>query len=62
MTIRLIALLSAVAAIAFSVAGTGTAAPVRLTATVGPGYTITLKKGSTVVRSLKRGKYTIVNP
>ena len=30
-----------------------------LQGTVGPGYTITLKKGSTVVRSLKRGKYTI---
>ena len=59
MPIRLIALLTAVTAVAFSLAGTGTAATVRLTATVGPGYTITLKKGTVKVKTLKRGKYTI---
>jgi plastocyanin len=55
---RLVALL-AVAATASALAATSTAAPVRLSATVGPGYTITLKKGSTIVRSLKRGKYVV---
>ena len=32
----------------------------KLTGTVGPGFTITLKKGSTKVTRLKPGKYTIV--
>jgi plastocyanin len=32
----------------------------KLTGTVGPGFTITLKKGSTKVTKLKAGKYTIV--
>jgi plastocyanin len=32
---------------------------VKLTATVGPGYTISLKKGSAKVKTLKPGKYTI---
>jgi plastocyanin len=31
----------------------------RLTGTVGPGFTITLKKGTTRVRTLKAGRYTI---
>jgi plastocyanin len=35
------------------------AAPVKLTATTGPGFTISLKKGSTKVTKLKAGKYTI---
>jgi plastocyanin len=34
------------------------AAP-RLVATVGPGYTISLKKGSAKVKTLKAGRYTI---
>jgi plastocyanin len=34
-------------------------APAKLTGTVGPGFTITLKKGATQVRSLKAGRYTI---
>lgn len=34
------------------------AAP-RLVATVGPGYTISLKMGSARVKTLKAGKYTI---
>lgn len=54
-----ISALLVVAATAFALAATGTAAPTRLTATVGPGYTITLKKGSKVVKSLTRGKYRI---
>ncbi len=32
----------------------------KLTGTVGPGFTITLKKGTTKVTKLKRGKYTFV--
>ncbi len=57
--IRLTLLLVTVGAVAAALVGTSNAAPVRLTATVGPGYTISLKKGSTVVRSLKRGKYRL---
>ena len=52
------ALLAAVVACLVFVA-TASAAPVKLTATVGPGFTITLKKGSTKVTKLKPGKYTI---
>ncbi len=36
------------------------AAAPKLTGTVGPGFTITLKKGSTKVTKLKAGKYTLV--
>src|SRR5262245_31733156 len=57
--IRTALLLAVVGSLAVALAANGTAAPVRLTATVGPGYTITLKKGTTVVRTLKRGKYRI---
>ena len=32
----------------------------KLTGTVGPGFTITLKKGTSKVTRLKPGKYTIV--
>jgi plastocyanin len=52
-------LLTVVGSLAVALAANGTAAPVRLTATVGPGYTITLKKGTKVVRTLERGKYRI---
>ena len=57
--VRIALLLAVVAALASALARSSTAAPARLTATVGPGYTISLKKGSTVVRSLKRGKYLL---
>jgi hypothetical protein len=36
-----------------------TSAPTRLTGTVGPDFTITLKKGGVRVRTLKAGRYTI---
>lgn len=36
------------------------AAPTRLVATVGPGFTITLTRGGRRVTSLKAGRYTIV--
>jgi plastocyanin len=32
----------------------------KLTGTVGPGYTITLKKGTAKVKTLKAGKYVFV--
>ena len=38
---------------------TGSEAATRLTGTVGPGFTIDLRNGSTKVTSLKAGTYTI---
>jgi plastocyanin len=54
--------LTCAAAVALAIAASTTAAPAvtRLTGTVGPGFTITLKKGTTKVTKLKRGKYTFV--
>jgi plastocyanin len=40
-------------------APTGAMAPTKLKGTVGPGFTIVLKKGTTTVRTVKPGKYTI---
>lgn len=59
---RMLSLL-AVAALALTLAAATAAAPAsppKLTGTVGPGFTITLKKGTTKVTTLKRGKYTFV--
>ena len=55
--IRLIAL-SAAGALALVLAGPATAAT-RLVATVGPGFTITVKKAGVKVRTLRPGTYTI---
>jgi plastocyanin len=54
--------LSAVAAAMLAVPTTATTATTatKLTGTVGPGFTITLKKGSAKVTKLTAGKYTIV--
>ena len=41
------------------VAVSAQAAPPKLTGTVGPGFTITLKKSGTKVTRLKSGKYSI---
>jgi plastocyanin len=57
--LRLALLLALVASVAAALVTNGSAAPARLTATVGPGFTITLKKGTARVTTLKRGKYTI---
>ena len=57
--LRIALLLTLLAALASAFVGSSTAAPARLTATVGPGYTITLKKGSSTVRTLKRGTYLV---
>jgi plastocyanin len=54
-----LALVAAVAALAVAVAPASAAAP-KLVGTVGPGFTITLTKGGTKVKSLKAGKYTLV--
>lgn len=50
--------LAAVIALAAPSAGIGMG-PTKLTGTVGPGFTITLKKGTAKVRTLTAGKYTI---
>jgi plastocyanin len=52
------ALLAAVIAALVAVAS-ASAAPVKLSGVVGPGFTISLKKGSKKVTTLKAGKYTI---
>jgi plastocyanin len=58
---RIVTFISA-AAIALALAASTAAAPaaVKLTGTVGPGFTISLKKGSTKVTKLAHGKYTFV--
>jgi plastocyanin len=56
--ILLVGAVAALVAAAPTVAGPQMA-PAKLTGTVGPGFTITLKKGATQVRSLKAGRYTI---
>jgi plastocyanin len=57
--IRIALLLAAVATLASALATSSTAAPTRLTATIGPGFTISLKNGSFLARTLKRGKYVV---
>ncbi len=53
-------ILLATAAAGLSLVASSAAAPVKLTGTVGPGFTITLKKGTTKVSKLKAGRYTFV--
>jgi hypothetical protein len=51
---------AAVAAIAVGSVSTAQAAPLTLTGTVGPGFTISLKDGNgKPVKTLKAGRYTI---
>jgi plastocyanin len=54
-----IRLILAAAAAALLTAPSSAAAPTKLVATVGPGFTITLTKGGKKVRSLKPGTYSI---
>lgn len=54
----IVALGAAVALVVPTTATTASEATL-LTGSVGPGFTITLKKGATKVRSLKAGTYTI---
>jgi plastocyanin len=55
--IRLI--LAATAALALVIAAPSSAAPTKLVANVGPGFTITLTKGGKKVTTLKPGAYSI---
>ena len=48
-----------VAALALAASAVATTTATKLTGSVGPGFTISLKKGSAKVKSLKAGKYTI---
>ncbi len=41
------------------VASAGAATPKKLSGTVGPGFTITLKQGTKAVKTLKAGTYSI---
>jgi hypothetical protein len=45
---------------AVSIVSAALAAPTKLSATDGPGFTITLKKGGKKVKTLEPGKYLIV--
>ena len=56
---RHIGLLLVVVALGVAAAAPAPAAVPKLVGTVGPGFTITLKKGSTKVTKLKAGKYSI---
>jgi plastocyanin len=55
----LIACLAAALALAAPMGSMGSTSATRLTGTTGPGFTITLKKGTATVRTLKAGRYTI---
>ena len=48
-----------VAALALAAPIGATSSVTKLTGTVGPGFTITLKKGTAKVKTLKPGKYSI---
>ena len=52
--------LAAAAAAALLVVSAAQAATPKLVGTVGPNFTIVLKKGTATVKTLKAGKYTIV--
>jgi len=56
--IALVLLAVGLAAAAFLVSAQ--ASTPKLTGTVGPGYTVTLKQGAAKVKTLKAGKYTFV--
>jgi plastocyanin len=55
-----ISLWLAVVAGAAVIAGAGGAATSKLSGVTGPGFTITLKSGGTLVKTLKAGTYTVV--
>ena len=52
-------LLVAILATGLITASTGLAAAPKLVGVVGPGFTITLKSGGKIVKTLKAGTYTI---
>jgi plastocyanin len=56
----LFALAAAAVAVAIVASAEARSSSTRLIGTVGPGYTITLKKGTAKVKTLKAGKYRFV--
>jgi plastocyanin len=58
--IRFSTFLAAVAVALVAVTAASPMAPPKLTGTVGPGFTITLKRGGKLVRALRHGRYTFV--
>ena len=56
----LFALAAAAVAVAIVASAEARSSSTRLIGTVGPGYTISLKKGTAKVKTLKAGKYTFV--
>jgi plastocyanin len=60
LALALATLVTLTALVALALASVATAAPPKLIGTVGPGYTITLKKAGTKVTKLRAGKYTFV--
>jgi plastocyanin len=56
---RIAFLIAGVAAMLVLAAPSGAMGPTKLKGTVGPGFTITLKKGTVKVKTLKAGKYSI---
>lgn len=57
--LTLVALAAAVALVIPTTGSTASEATPLLTGTVGPGFTITLKRGATKVRTLRAGTYRI---
>jgi len=57
-TLVVIAALAGLAALALT-SSAGAAVPTKLVGTVGPGFTITLKKAARPARLLKAGRYSI---
>jgi plastocyanin len=57
--LSLVVALVALAVTASVSARSAAPAPIKLTGTVGPGFTITLKKGTAKVTKLKPGRYSI---
>ena len=60
LALALLTLVTLVTLVALALASVAAAATPKLNGTVGPGYTITLKKAGTKVTKLKAGKYTFV--
>ena len=56
---RIALLIAGVAVMLVLAAPSGAMGPTKLKGTVGPGFTITLKKGTVKVKTLKAGKYSI---
>jgi plastocyanin len=56
--VRTLVVAAALAALTLTASATA-AAPPRLVGTVGPGFTITMKRFNKVLRTMKAGRYTI---